>query len=363
MRVLQVIGSMNRGGAESMIMNLYRNIDREKVQFDFIESTNDEAAYDCEILSLGGKIYHCPHYTGKNHFRYEKWWNNFFEDHKGEYQIIHGHIGSTASLYLLKAKKNGLFTIAHSHSTKMGVIYSAFSYPTRYIADFFFGCSKIAGEYRYGKKICSDMQRFRVLNNAIDSDIYRFSPQVRYEVLREFGIDDSVVVGTVGRLNQPKNPDGIIDIIKALQSKAPNTKFMWVGDGDLREIIKERLHNENLSEYVIMTGVRDDVHRLMQAMDAFILPSLYEGLPVVAIEAQAAGLQCFLSDTVTDECSITDRCRFLPLSQPETWANSILSADLTHTDTKQQIIESGYDVHTTAMWLEDFYLNLANNRS
>lgn len=360
-RILQVLHSMNRGGTESMIMSLYRNIDREKVQFDFVENTDKEAAYDQEILSLGGKIYHCPHYNGKNHFAYVKWWNDFFKQHRGEYHVIHGHLGSTAAIYLPIAKKNGLFTIAHSHNTTMSKMYSAFSYPTRYIADHFFGCSRLAGEFRYGRKIVKS-SRYMTLNNAINSEQYRYNQSIRDEVREEFELGDLLVVGTVGRLNYQKNPNGMIEIIKELHVKNPNIRFLWIGGGELYASIKQRIQEEELEDCVIMTGVRNDVYRLLQAIDVFILPSLYEGLPVVAIEAQAAGLPCFISDRVTEECNITGRCRFLPIEQPELWANAILSTDLLHTDTHQQIIDAGYDIHTTAKWLENFYLNLASNR-
>ncbi len=145
-RILHVIGIMNRGGAETMIMNLYRNIDRNKVQFDFVENSSEPAAFDEEILSLGGKIYRCPHYNGKNHFAYVKWWNTFFQKHPGEYPIVHGHLGSTAAIYLSVAKKHGAYTIAHSHSAGSGsAMYRMFAYPTRYIAAKLFGCSKDAG--------------------------------------------------------------------------------------------------------------------------------------------------------------------------------------------------------------------------
>ena len=155
-RILHVIGIMNRGGAETMIMNLYRNIDRSKVQFDFVENEGDTADFDEEILSLGGNIFHCPRYVGKNHLTYCRWWRDFFASHKGVYAVVHGHIGSTAAIYLSIAKRHGAYTIAHSHSAGFGsAMYRVFSYPTRYVADHFFACSRDAGISRYGKKVGS----------------------------------------------------------------------------------------------------------------------------------------------------------------------------------------------------------------
>ena len=165
-RVLHVIGIMNRGGAETMIMNLYRQIDREKVQFDFVEHSIEAAAYDEEIQRLGGRIFRCPHYTGKNHLAYVKWWNGFFEKHTGEYRIVHGHIGSTAAIYLSIAKKHGLFTVAHSHNSNgplnpRELLYRILSYRTRFVADFFFACSKQAGEDRFGKRVTNDTKKYK----------------------------------------------------------------------------------------------------------------------------------------------------------------------------------------------------------
>ena len=149
-RVLHVIGIMNRGGAEAMIMNLYREIDKTKIQFDFVENSDQQAAYDEEIRKLGGKIYRCPHFTGKNFLAYKRWWKRFFEDHGAEYDIVHGHIGSTAAIYLHEAKKVGCFTIAHSHNSGTdhslrSALYHMISYPTRWIADFFFGLFQTGG--------------------------------------------------------------------------------------------------------------------------------------------------------------------------------------------------------------------------
>ena len=161
-RVLQVIGIMNRGGAETMIMNLYRNIDRQIVQFDFVENENDGAFFDEEIRNLGGQIYHCPRFTGKNYFTYRKWWKEFFDNHH-EYKIVHGHIGSTAAIYLKEAKNHGIVTIAHSHNidgkNRKQFFYNILSYPTRNIADYLFMCSKQAGIDRYGKENALDSKR------------------------------------------------------------------------------------------------------------------------------------------------------------------------------------------------------------
>ena len=206
-RILHVIGVLNRGGAETMIMNLYRSIDRTKVQFDFVENEGDEAAFDAEIRRLGGRIYHCPRYKGLNHFAYERWWNDFFKSHRGEYPIVHGHIGSTAAIYLSIAKKYGAFTIAHSHSAGLGsTMYRIFAYPTRYIADHFFACSRAAGVSGYGKKVGNDISRCQMLNNAINAKKFVFCREARQQMRNDLHLsDNTVVIGHVGRFVEAKN--------------------------------------------------------------------------------------------------------------------------------------------------------------
>ena len=210
-RILHVLSAMNRAGVETMLMNLYRTIDREKIQFDFAVTTTARCDYDDEIESLGGRSIHYPRYVGKNHFAYTKWWNDFFKAHP-EYRIIHGHIGSTASIYLTIAKKYGCYTIAHSHSTSGGfgmhkVLYKIYSYSTRYIADYFIGCSTEALVARYGRRVAGNHDISFVLNNGIDVAKYAFSSQIRKEVLEELCLSvNDIIIGTVGRLTPQKNP-------------------------------------------------------------------------------------------------------------------------------------------------------------
>jgi len=361
-RILHVLAAMSRAGTETLIMNYYRNIDRNKVQFDFAVSTTDECDYDSEIQALGGRIYRYPQYKGTNHFAYVKWWNEFFKEH-GEYSIVHGHIGSTAAIYLKIAKKHGCFAIAHSHNiyvtkTVSDAIYKMFSHPTRRIADYFFGCSEQALIDRYGKKIAADKQRASVLNNAIDAKKFEYDQELRAAVRTELGIDeDTFVVGTVGRLTKQKNPDGIIEIIDLLSKRKDKFIFLWAGRGDCEASIKEKLAEKNLNGCVKLLGVRNDVERIYQAMDVFILPSLYEGLGNVLIEAQAAGLPSFCSEFVPSDVDITELIRHLPLKDYNVWADEILSVETDHrTSTYSDIVNSGYDIRRNAEKLQEFYL-------
>lgn len=362
-RILHVIGIMNRGGAETMIMNLYRNIDRTKTQFDFVENSFEHAAFDDEIKALGGKIYHCPHFTGKNYLEYKRWWKDFFIEHQGEYNIIHGHIGSTATIYLKIAKQNGLFTIAHSHSsgtdyTLHDKLYRVLSYNTRNIADFFFACSQAAGIDRYGQKVVQG-DNYKVLNNAIDTKLFEYNEESRHKIRKEFNLEKNLVIGHIGRLIPVKNHKFILLIFEEIKKKIPNAKLMLVGDGNLRPQLEAQAKELEIAEDVIFTGVRSDINEIVQAMDFFVFPSLYEGLPVTLVEVQTSGLPCVISDKVPDESILTkDLVTVMSLEQSaEKWAKHIVSRlGVERYNRVDEIKARGYDIAETAKWLEEFYL-------
>ncbi len=364
-RILHVLGRLDRGGAETMVINLYRNINRNKVQFDFIVHTEDKCDYDEEIKSLGGKIYNIPRYRGNNHIQYKNAWSRFFEEHK-EYKIIHGHVRSTASIYLRIAKKYERITIAHSHNTSSGkglsaVVKNILQCPIRYIADYLFACSGIAGEWLYGAKACKK-DNFYILNNAIDTQKFIYNESKRTKKRKEFQIEDKFVIGHVGRFHTQKNHYFLIDIFKEIHDRDDNAVLMLVGDGELQHPIEKKVKNLGLDNNVIFAGVRSDIPELLQAMDIFVFPSLYEGLPVTVIEAQAAGLQCIISDTITNEVCITPNV--CPISINKTnklWADTIISkGKVQRTNTKDYIEKNGYDIFNTVEKLTIFYNEVQN---
>ena len=364
-RILHVIGIMNRGGAETMVMNLYRNIDRNRVQFDFVENENEQpAAFDQEIQSLGGRIYHCPKFDGKNIIRYKRWWNDFFGEHSGEYKIVHGHIGSTAAIYLNAAKKHGMYTVAHSHG-KNGVkslrttAYQLLSYRTRFIADFFFGCSAIAGEDRFGKKVVGS-DRYRIFNNAIDVEKFKYDPDLRSAVREKLGVGEKeYVIGHVGRFDSAKNQSYLIEIYNEISKKRKDVKLMLVGDGAAREKVKLRAEELGLTERIMFLGIRSDVPELLQAMDIMVFPSKNEGLPVTLVEAQASGLACVISDGVpTDSIIARDLVTVCSLKDPpEIWADHVIRRlGEERRDHSCDVAEAGFDIKQTAKWIEEFYI-------
>ena len=354
-RVLCVFSTLDRGGAESMCMNLYRHIDREKVQFDFVKHTNAKCAFDEEIISLGGKIYIAPRFKGYNLIPYQSWWRNHLAQHP-EHRIIHGHYFTASKYYFAVCKKMNRITIGHSHTdtysdkdiAKRIMIRNVENY-----CDYRLACSEKAGKLLYPHK------DFMVLKNAIDTDLYRFDPAIRSEVREEYNLRDSFTLGTVGTIKEVKNPLGIVEIFSEVSKMKPDTKLLWVGrDEGMQGTAEARLKELGLADHVIFTGTRSDVYRLMQAMDIFILPSFSEGIPVVMIEAQAAGLPCFASEAVSKDTDITGLCRYLPLEEWAVWSKEITAYCEERKDTSQAIKAAGFDIHDTASWIQEFYLNI-----
>ncbi len=362
-RVLCVFSTLDRGGAESMCMNLYRHIDRKKIQFDFVKHTSKIGAFEEEIIGLGGHIYEAPRYRIYNHLHYIVWWNKFLNLHP-EYKIIHGHYFTISSIYFKVAKKNGRVTIAHSHGTRAPkeaydnrikrIILDYLVRQIIFYSDYAFACSKDAGEWVFGDN------PFIVLHNAIEVDRFKSNKAVGEVVRGELGLSNCFVVGNVSRFNVQKNPYATLEIFRQIHQKRPSSKLLWVGDGPMKSDMEEVVNKLGLKEYVLFTGVRDDVDRLLQAMDAFVFPSFYEGLGIAAIEAQAAGVETFCSNTIPQEVAITKLCHFLSLSDLKLWVEGILEipTGYVHEDTADYIIKSGYQISENAKWLQEFYLSL-----
>ncbi|MGG1573182.1 glycosyltransferase family 1 protein [Fictibacillus sp. NRS-1165] len=362
-RILHCFGRMGIGGAETFIMNIYRNIDRNKIQFDFVVHTEKECDYDKEIYNLGGRIFRVPRYNVKNHFSYIKSWHTLFQTHIGEWKIIHGHMDSTATIYLNIAKRYDFLTISHSHSTSSGTgikaaIKNLLHFPIKYNTDFLFACSNRAGRWLYGESACKK-ENFYILNNCIDSKKFIYNTEIRIEKRKELKLEDNLVVGHIGSMGPPKNHDLLIDIFKEINKKNKNSILLIIGDGYLRGNIEKKVNELGLEKNVIFTGIRTDISDLLQAMDVFIFPSLYEGLPVTLVEAQASGLPCLVSKNITTEVEITKLIEFISLEKPPGyWADQALhnANNMQRQNTSNEIRESGYDVKENANWLENFYL-------
>jgi glycosyltransferase involved in cell wall biosynthesis len=364
LRVLIVLDSLNRGGAETMVMNLLNHIDRNKVIYDFAIHTQKSCDYEEEALQLGAIIYRFPRFNGRNFLEYGKAWNSFFREHE-EYSIVHGHLSSSGFLYMSIAKKRGCYVIIHSHTAKFrggvaGILSAIYNYPNRYIANYLFGCSTAAGILRYGKKAVAK-SNYTNLFNAIDTGRFTFRQPIRDQIRKEFGMGTKTVYITVARMHEAKNPLGLIAIFKAIKNKKDDSVLLWVGDGNLRDKIVQQIHMDDLDNDIILTGVRSDIPDLLFAADAFLFPSLWEGLPVVVIEAAATGLPCFISDTITKEVCISPLIKQISIStgvQP--WVDALIDfKPIERTDQSEIIKSAGYDISDTSQWLTSFYLNKA----
>ena len=356
-RVLHVVTHMNRGGLETMIMNYYRNIDRSKVQFDFLTHREYDGDYGEEIKQLGGIIYHLP-LLNPFSITYRMELKKFFINHS-EYKIIHVHQDCMSSIILKVAKECGVkVRIAHSHNISQD---KNLKYPIKMFyrklipqyATHLMACGTEAGNWMFNGR------KYKILNNAIDSRKYVYNLKVRESIRKEFRINrDELVIGHVGRFSTQKNHMYLVEIFERLSKKIP-AKLILVGDGDLRKSIEDKVKALNLEDKVIFTGVRSDVENLLQAMDVFVFPSLYEGLPVTIVEAQAAGLPCVISANIPKECIITKGLvKRVKLSKSvEKWVMTILKMrKIKRQDTSEQIKANNFDILESAKWLEQFYL-------
>ncbi|WP_051556412.1 glycosyltransferase family 1 protein [Alkalihalobacterium bogoriense] len=354
-RILQVVTIMNRGGLETMLMNYYRQMDRTKIQFDFMVHRNEQGHYDEEITTMGGRIITMPSIRPGHYRRYFQLLDDFFK-HNTEYKVVHSHINENCSFVLKAAKEHGVpCRIAHSHLSDLGLdIKLPFRMYARYMmkdnANQYFACSEKAGEWLFGKK------KVKVLNNAVNAKEFQYSEQVRNNLRTELNLKDKLVIGHIGRFNKQKNHTFLIDIFQQVKKQKPHSVLLLVGDGHLRPQIEKKVHDLGLGDSVRFLGVRNDIASLMQAMDLFLFPSLFEGLPVVLVEAQAAGLQCIVSNTITKEAKITKNVHFVKLLDSATdWANKVLSTSTEHMNTFHILREKGYDTTTMADWLTGYY--------
>lgn len=362
-RVLQIVHCMNRGGLETFIMNIYRNIDREKVQFDFLTHSSSPGDYDEEILQLGGKIYSIPPRNSgviKNY----KALKTFFG--KNTFTVVHMHSSSLTYITpLILAKKTGIKTrIIHSHSTNLpkGKFHKYFhrinQLRLKNIATDFFSCSDLASKWMYGNFF--DTFKVKTIKNAIDIDQFKYNNKIRNEIREKIGLEGKFVVGHVGRFAYPKNHKFIIEVFEEIIKLNKNARLLLVGGGEETEVegIRQLIKEKELDKYVQIAGVRPDIPNFLLAMDIFLFPSLFEGLPVTLVEAQTTGLICFASDIITKEVEITGNITYLSLNDPkEKWARGILSyKGYYRQDVSESISSAGFNIKEVVQELESFYL-------
>lgn len=360
-RILHVLGSLSLGGAESRIMDLYRNIDRQEMQFDFLVHSSGKEHFDEEIEALGGRIYRVPRFKVYNLFGYKKAIKSFFAVHH-EFRAVHGHMTSTASIYLPIAKRSGIpITIGHARSAGVagglkGMLTKVIRYPLKYRADYCLACSKKAGESVYGKRWVKK-EKVEVIPNAIDAKKYIYDKKVRTELRDKMELNDKLVIGHVGSFREAKNHAFLIQIFELLYKKRKDAVLILLGEGTLMESVKQQVSEAGLTQVVWFLGNKEDVSPYYQIMDYLVFPSFYEGLPGSIVEAQTAGLRCLVSDSITKEVGITELVEFYSLDRTAgEWAEHILeTCDYTRESRFEDIKRAGFDIGAQIERYEEIY--------
>lgn len=356
LRIAQVMGKMENGGVESVVMNYYRHIDRSKIQFDFIADNDSSIPQRAEIEALGGRVIEVAPYQKINRYLAEL--TEIFR--KNEYKIVHSHLNTLSVFPLYAAKKAGVpIRIAHNHSTagkgeyKKNIMKYMLRPFAKVNATHYAACSRYAGAWLFGEKAVNNGE-VTIFNNAIDLDKFKFNEEVRSRVRRTLDIEDRFVVGHIGRFCYQKNQEFLIDIFNAVHQKNPNAVLMLIGEGDLEHAVRQKVEDKGLMDSVMFLGNRNDVHELYQAMDVFVLPSRYEGLGMVAVEAQIAGVRTIVSTEVPDDVAITDSIEFLNLSDSvERWTDKVLNGK------ERSVLLKGksdqFNIHIWSQKLEEYY--------
>lgn len=357
-RILQVVNAPDRGGAETMVMNLYRKINREEIQFDFTNHNGQPGAYDEEIKSLGGEVLYLPKFKGYNYSQYISAWKRLFAQHP-EYKIVHIHNYNIAGIVANVAAKMGVkVRITHSHSTRLNMsflkrrVFYLFYSSMLKNSTHFFACGFDAGKFLFKEK------QFTILPNAIDTSLFKFRSDWRDRFRKELNIgDDITVLGHVGSFRKPKNHSFLIDLFCEYNKINKDSILVLIGSGENIEIIREKVKSMGLMEKVRFLGQQSFVNQWLSAFDIFVLPSLWEGLPVSVVEAQCSGLPCVISDVIDRGVDITGNVKFVSTNESAVfWADIISSVNSTNRIEMGDIIaNSPYNIDKAVSELANFY--------
>lgn len=379
-RVLHVLGNTNLGGAESRIMDLYRHTDRNRVQFDFLVHSGEEGFYEKEIRELGGRIFRVPRFRIYNYFSYRKALKKFFQEHH-EFALVQGHMTSTAAIYLPIAKKAGVKKTA-AHARSAGVDKGLKGIMTRFLrrnladkADYLFTCSELAGISVYGEKAVREGKTI-FIPNAIDCAGFTFDPEKRKKMREELGLTDALIIGHVGRFHYAKNHEYLLRVFAELCRMSAgaggstaetgadqNYHLILLGEGPLMEDTRKLAEELGVADRVHFLGNHKNIADYYQAMDYFVYPSRYEGMPGTIVEAQASGLPCLMSDTICREVIATELVETMSIEkEPKVWAEELqrrIDALVSKQENREKyaakMAAAGFDVQAQAERMMRFY--------
>lgn len=379
-RVLHVLGNTNLGGAESRIMDLYRHTDRNRVQFDFLVHSGEEGFYEKEIRELGGRIFRVPRFRIYNYFSYRKALKEFFQKHH-EFALVQGHMTSTAAIYLPIAKKAGVKKTA-AHARSAGVDKGLKGTMTRFLrrnladkADYLFTCSELAGISVYGEKAVREGKTI-FIPNAIDCAGFTFDPEKRKKMREELGLTDAIIIGHVGRFHYAKNHEYLLRVFAELcrmsagaggstAETGADQKYhlILLGEGPLMEDTRKLAEELGVADKVHFLGNHKNIADYYQAMDYFVYPSRYEGMPGTIVEAQASGLPCLMSDTICREVIATELVETMSIEEePKAWAevlqqriDALVSKQENREKYAAKMAAAGFDVQAQAERMMRFY--------
>lgn len=357
---------MDRAGIETMLMNYYRHMDHSIIQFDFLCNKTKPGAYDEEIIKYGGKIYHTPGLNPLKYYKYIRYMKKLFTANP-EYKIVEAHNGALGVYALHAAKKNNVpIRIFHAHGASIN---KDWKLPLKLFCKSMlpfnmnkhYTCGIEAAKCYFGKKI-TDNHDYELIPNAIEVEHFIFNPNIRKKVREENGLTDKFVVGHVGRFMTQKNHSFLLDVFAKLSENLTNSHLVLLGDGELMPKIKEKAKKLGLEKKISFLGNVNNVNEWYQAFDCFVLPSIWEGLPVVGVEAQASDLPCIFSTNITKEIKLSEKVTFLKLSENvSVWAKTIenMIKLQKRNDNTKLITDCNYNIKYEAKKLEEKYLNLA----
>lgn len=365
-RILMVLGNTGRGGAQTFAINVLRMINREKFQVDFAVNEIRENGYTQEIYDLGSEIFAIPFFKGYNWLSYVRKWNELLANN--HYAIVHGHVSSSATIYLEEARRHGCKTIVHSHSAGFrgnGIVQQikkVFTLGAKKKADYWFACSRPAAERLFGLDYLK-YEHFFFIPNAIIAENYLFNANSRNRIRSELGIsNDQKLYGHVGSFTTPKNHGFLLDVFSIIASKDPGAVLVLCGEGEKKEEIQDKIRSVNLEGRITFVGNVSNVNEYMMAMDTMIFPSFFEGFPITVLEAQATGLPIILSDTITDEVFLTD-CIY-PMSLNESivdWVDKAMTLKASNREKNNRpIADSKYNMRNCVQLLERLYSEMAD---